>query len=142
MTVTITLTEKQVKEVMAGARKEIEPLTKEEIEKIARKLAGRTWDVPVFFGEQRQIYVFTFVVEKLDDFLYNGLPNEIYGYMRDPEEGLSDEAADKLSESLAEIISKSGVIPIPSFISEGLIKFALGIFIDLLRQGNSVDTLA
>jgi hypothetical protein len=141
MAVTITLTDKQIKEVMAGAHKKIEPLTKEEIEKIAGKLAEKVGNAP-FFGDKEQKYFFTFVVEKLDDFLYNELPNEIYGYMRDPEKGLSDEAADKLSESLAEIISKSGVIPVPPFLIEGSIEFALGIFIDLLRQHNSVDTLA
>jgi hypothetical protein len=81
----ITLTDAQrlaVEQDMKGQ----EMLSNEEVEALTSKLNNKI-DIPFAEGEAEQI-IFVKIVKLFDRLLYQNLPNELYGCVKNPEEGI------------------------------------------------------
>lgn len=109
-------------------------MTETEIRDLARKL-NKKIDVP-FITETGEEKILIKIVLKIDGFLYDNLPNELYDLIRSTERGISDDEAKHLTKRLAVLANKHIDIP---YLWENMeyiaIKFVIGLIVNALRKG-------
>lgn len=76
------------------------------------------------------------IVLKIDRFLYDNLPNELYDLIRDLDKGISDKEAKRLIKRLSKLANKKIDIPyLPERLEYIAIRFVIGIIINSSRKG-------
>lgn len=117
---------------------ERQKLSQEESQKIASKLNGSI-DVP-FKGEKWEQKVLVKLVVKVDNFLYDHLPNELYDLIRSMDEGINDEEAVRLTRSLAKLANKKLDIKyVPEIAEFGILSFVIGWIVNAMRKQWTFD---
>ena len=108
-------------------------MTKEEIKDLAEKL-NKKIDVPII-NETTEEKILIKIVLKVDGFLYNNLPNELYDLVRSVDNGIDDNEAKRLIKRLSKLANKHIDIPyIPEQMEYIAIRFVIGVIINAARK--------
>ena len=82
------------------------------------------------------------IVRKIDRLLYENLPNEIYGLVKDVHDGISDEDAQKLERILAARLNKTVDLPyIPEWIEQQIFETSICLIVTAMRRNCSINEL-
>lgn len=134
---TITLTEEQRKAVKEDMDQKIEMLSDQEVEALASKL-NEEIKLP-FIKEGKEQTVFVKTVKLIDRNLYQCLPNELYGLVKDTSDGISDEEVKELSSVLATRLNYVIDIPyIPDWIEQDIFVFFIELITKAMRKNCSI----
>ncbi len=108
-------------------------MTDVEIKDLAQML-NKKIDVPIISetGEQK---IFIKIVIKIDQFLYNNLPNEFYDLVRSINKGIDDKEAKRLIKRLAKLANKHIDIPyLPESMEYVAIRLIIGVIVNAARK--------
>ncbi len=132
------LTEDDLKKILAeyyAPAKDRTKMTNEEIKELAIKL-NKKINVPLI-NETREEKILIKVVKKIDNFLYDNLPNEFYDLIRSAEDGIGidDNEAKRLIKRLSKLANDKIDIPyIPEPAEYVAFRFVIGIIINAARK--------
>lgn len=108
-------------------------LTPHQILELAERLNKKV-DIP-FIDETGEQKLLVKVITKVDNFLYNNLPNEFYNFARSLDHGINDEEAKKIISSLAKIANQKIDIPwIPEAAEYVAFRFVIGVVVNAVRK--------
>ncbi|MBR8843059.1 MULTISPECIES: hypothetical protein [Pseudoalteromonas] len=134
---TITLTTEQREIVKAEMDNKIEMLSDEEIEVLATKLNEKI-NIP-FIKEGTEQTIFVKIVKLVDRLLYQNLPNELYGLVKDTSDGISDEDAKELASVLGSRMNGKFDIPyLPEWVEQKLFVMLIELIVDAMRKNYSI----
>ncbi|WP_156820900.1 hypothetical protein [Dasania marina] len=133
----ITLTQAQREAVKNDMDNQIEMLTDEEVEILASKLNDKI-DIP-FIKEGTEQTIFVKTVKKADRLLYQSLPNEIYGLVKNISDGISDSDAEELVSVLGTRLNNKFDIPyVPEWIEQKIFETLIGLIVSAMRKNYSI----
>jgi len=133
----IILTEDQRKQVLHEFDVQIEMLSAEEVEVLASKL-NKKIDLP-FITEGTEQIIFVKTVKVFDRLLYQNIPNELYGLIKNTSDGISDKDAEELKLVLGSRLNKSLEIPyVPEWVEQQVFEILIGLVVDAMRKGCSL----
>ena len=133
----IILTEDQRKQVLHEFDVQIEMLSAEEVEVLASKL-NKKIDLP-FITEGTEQVIFVKTVKVFDRLLYQNIPNELYGLIKNTSDGISDKDAEELKLVLGSRLSKSLEIPyVPEWVEQQVFEILIGLVVDAMKKGCSL----
>jgi len=108
-------------------------MTREEVVTLAQRL-NTMIDVPLVRESQEEKIIIK-VVLKVDGFLYDNLPNEIYDLVRSLDDGIDDKEAIRLVKRLALLANEKIDIPyLPESMEYLAIRFVIGVIINAARK--------
>ncbi|MFD2164771.1 hypothetical protein ACFSJY_00700 [Thalassotalea euphylliae] len=108
-------------------------LKEEEIKALAKELNERI-NVPLV-SEAKEEKILIKVVLKVDNFLYDNLPNEVYDLIRSLQDGIDDSEAKRLIKRLSKLANKKIDIPyIPETAEYFAIRFVISVVINAARK--------
>ncbi len=108
-------------------------LTEREVKGLAARL-NEEINVPLI-NETREEKILLKVVVKVDTFLYDNLPNELYDLVRSLPDGIDDQEAKRLITRLSKLANEKIDIPyIPEAGEYIAIKFIIGVIINAARK--------
>ncbi len=130
------LTEEQFKDLLDEYFAPPERRTKmseNEVKALARRLNEKI-NVPLI-GETREEKILIKIVLKVDRFLYDYLPNEIYDLVRSLDRGIDEDEAKRLITRLSILANDKIDIPyIPEAAEYVAIRFIIGVVINAARK--------
>jgi hypothetical protein len=133
----IILTEDQRKQVLHEFDVQIEMLSAEEVEVLASKL-NKKIDLP-FITEGTEQVIFVKTVKVFDRLLYQNIPNELYGLIKNTSDGISDKDAEELKLVLGSRLNKSLEIPyVPEWVEQQVFEILIGLVVDAMKKGCSL----
>ena len=133
----IILTEDQRKQVLHEFDVQIEMLSAEEVEVLASKL-NKKIDLP-FITEGTEQIIFVKTVKVFDRLLYQNIPNELYGLIKNTGDGISDKDAEELKLVLGSRLNKSLEIPyVPEWVEQQVFEILIGLVVDAMKKGCSL----
>ena len=133
----ITLTEGQRKAIKTDMEDQIELLSDDEVEILASKLNDEI-NIP-FIKEGTEQTILVKTVKKFDRLLYENLPNELYGLVKNSRDGISDEDADQLKSVLGERLNKKFDIPyVPEVLEQQIFELLVGLIVTAMRKEFSI----
>jgi hypothetical protein len=133
----IILTEDQRKQVLHEFDVQIEMLSAEEVEVLASKL-NKKIDLP-FITEGTEQIIFVKTVKVFDRLLYQNIPNELYGLIKNTSDGISEKDAEELKLVLGSRLSKSLEIPyVPEWVEQQVFEILIGLVVDAMKKGCSL----
>jgi hypothetical protein len=115
-------------------------MTTAEIIELATRL-NKKINVPIIneTGEQK---ILVKIILKIDNFLYDNLPNEFYDLVRDANNGIDDREARRLIRRLTRLANKKINIPyIPEFMERIAFKFVIGMIVKAARKNMQLSTV-
>ena len=105
----------------------------EEVKDLAKRLNAKI-DVPLV-RETTEEKILIKIVVKVDNFLYDNLPNEFYDLVRSLDKGIDDAEAKRLIKRLSKMANDKIDIPyIPESMEYVAIRFVLGVVINAARK--------
>ena len=108
-------------------------MTMEEIKELAIRINDNV-NIPLV-KETKEEKILIKVILKIDTFLYNNLPNEIYDLVRSMDKGISDEEAKRLIKRLAVLANQKINIPyLPEGVEYKIFRFIIAIVINAARE--------
>lgn len=115
-------------------------MTEKEIKDLAERLNSKI-NVPII-NETKEEKILIKIVMKVDRFLYDNLPNELYGLVRDTDKGIDDTEAKRLIKRLSKYANKKIDIPyIPEVAEYIAIRFVISFIINAARKGHDIETV-
>jgi len=108
-------------------------MTEEEIKDMAQRL-NKKINVPIIkeTGEEK---ILVKIILKIDNFLYDNLPNEFYELVRDVKKGIDNKEARRLVRRLTRLANDKIDIPyLPEVAEHFALKFVIGIIIKSARK--------
>ena len=130
------LTDTQFKQLLDdyfAPPKKRQKMTEEEIKDLAIRLNEKI-NVPLV-GETTEEKILIKVVLKVDTFLYDNLPNEIYDLVRSLDKGIDESEATRLINRLSVLANEKINIPyIPESAEYVAIRFVIGVVINAARK--------
>lgn len=113
-------------------------LTEAEVKDLASKLNDKV-NIPLI-SETREEKILIKVILRVDTFLYDNLPNEIYDLVRSSKSGIEDEEATRLINRLSILANEKINIPyIPEAAEYVAIKFVIRVVINAARKNWNFD---
>ncbi len=113
-------------------------LTPEEVKDLAIRLNEKI-DVP-FINETGEEKILVKVIFKIDNFLYDHLPNEFYDVIRSTDHGISQKEARRLVRRLTRLANDKIDIPyLPEVAEHFAIKFVIGMVVKAARKKLNFD---
>ena len=143
MTTVAELTTDQFKDLLAEYYAEPEKrskMTQEEIKDLAQRL-NRKVNVPIIkeTGEEK---ILIKIILKIDNFLYDNLPNEFYDLIRSADKGIDNREARRLVRRLTKLANEKIDIPyLPEIAEHIAIKFVIGIVVKAAQKSMRFDTV-
>ena len=110
-------------------------MTDVEIEALATRI-NEMKNIPLVneTGEQK---ILRKVVLRVDNFLYDNLPNELYDLVRDADRGISDKEARKLIRRLTKLANEKLDIPyVPEGVEKVIYRLIISTIINAARKGS------
>ena len=108
-------------------------MTQEEIVDLAKRLNERI-NVPIIdeTGEEK---IMVKVILKIDNFLYDNLPNEFYDLIRSTDKGIDEKEAKRLVRRLTKMANDKIDIPyIPEIAERFALRFIIGLVVKAARK--------
>lgn len=114
-------------------------MTEAEIRDLAIRLNEKI-NVPLI-KETKEEKILIKIVIKVDRFLYDNLPNELYDLVRSVDDGIDDDEAKRLIKSLSKLANRYINIPyIPERYEYIAIRFVISIIINAARKLWNLDS--
>lgn len=136
-TPTVSLTQEQWEKIQKDASG-IHMLTQKEVEKLAT-LLNKKVNIPLM-SETTEQTILVKIVRRVDSYLYNALPNELYEQIRDASDGISNEEADQMRAVLATRLNKEVNIKyLPEFVEQQIFELLFGVLISAMRKTFHLD---
>ena len=108
-------------------------MTQAEVRDLAQRLNEKI-NVPII-NETKEEKILIKIVVKIDNFLYDNLPNEFYDLVRSVDQGIDDDEAKRLIKRLSKLANKHIDIPyIPEAFEYIAIRFVIAIVINSARK--------
>jgi len=108
-------------------------MTPEEIKELATRLNHKI-NVPII-SETGEEKILIKIILKIDNFLYDHLPNEFYDLVRSVDKGIDDREAKRLVRRLTRLANDKIDIPyLPEQMEHIALKFVIGMFIKAARK--------
>ena len=108
-------------------------LTSHQVMDLAERLNKKV-DIP-FISETGEEKLLIKIITKVDNYLYDNLPNEIYDLMHSLDHGIDDQEAARIGSKLADLANKKIDIPwIPEPAEYLAIRFVIGVVINAARK--------
>jgi len=108
-------------------------MSNEEIKDLAIRL-NKKINVP-FIREKKEEVILIKIVIKIDRFLYDNLPNELYDLVRSIDKGIDDDEAERLIKRLSHLANRHiNIAYIPENMEYIAIRFIIGIVINAARN--------
>ena len=108
-------------------------MTEEEIKDLAQRL-NKKINVPIV-NETGEEKILIKIILKIDNFLYDNLPNEFYELMRDIDKGIDNKEARRLVRRLTRLANDKIDIPyLPEIAEHFALKFVIGIIVKSARK--------
>ncbi len=115
-------------------------MTEEEIVDLAKRLNDRI-NVPII-NETKEEKIFIKIILKIDNFLYDNLPNEFYELIRSSDKGIDEKEAKRLVRRLTRMANDKVDIPyLPEFAEKFAIKFVIGMVVRSARKKLNFDSV-
>ncbi len=134
---TITLTNGQRMAIKADMEDQTVMLNDDEVEILATKLNDKI-NIP-FIKTGTEQTIFVKIVKQFDKILYQNLPNELYGLVKNSRDGISDEDADQLANVLGERLNKKIDIPyVPEAIEGKIFALLIDLVVTAMRKEFSI----
>lgn len=134
------LTTAEFKEILNGyfaSPDKRSKMTESEIKDVAERL-NKKINIP-FIREPKEEKILIKIVIKIDRFLYDNLPNELYDLVRSLDKGIDDDEAKRLIKRLARLANDKIDIPyIPEKAEYIAFRFVIGIIINAARNQWSI----
>lgn len=137
----ITLNDSQFKDLLKefnAKKSNRQLLTKDEMLAISKRL-GEKISLP-FLDQQNETQVLVKMVIRIDSYLYDNLPNEIYRLIHDLDQGFDESEAALFAARLSK--QAGGTIRFP-FLTEHLeyysIVFMVNLLVNAMREGSNID---
>ncbi|MGH1462027.1 MAG: hypothetical protein ACRBB6_08325 [Neptuniibacter sp.] len=113
-------------------------LRKNELIAIAQRLNEKI-NLP-FLSEKKEHIVLVKLILKVDSYLYEILPNEIYGLIHDLDEGFDESEAAQLAARLSKMAHQEIELPFLSDHQEYYsVTFVLSVLINAMREGSDLE---
>ena len=111
------------------------------IKKLWKRRVAEKINIPFFFSEPKEFAILVKIVTKIDMFLYNKLPNEIYDSIRSLDDGIVSDAEAKQDVSrLSKLANEAIDIPYLSEITEHfVIRLLVGSIVNGMRKNSTLD---
>lgn len=133
----ITLTDAQYQVLLSdyfAAPQERKRLSKDEVAAIASRLNERI-NIPILFSEEREQIILAKIVTRIDTFLYDNLPNEVYDIIRSLDEGIDENEAQTIVKRLSKMANRKIDIPyLPEPLEYLAINFLIGLIVKAMRR--------
>lgn len=108
-------------------------MTQDEIKDLAERL-NKKINVPIM-KETKEEKILVKIILKIDNFLYDNLPNEFYDLVRSSDQGIDSKEAKRLVRRLTKLANDKIDIPyIPESMEKIAIKFIIGIVVKSARK--------
>ena len=134
---TITLTDAQYQAILSdfyAPQEKRARLSQSEVVAIANSLNNKI-DIPIFFSEDQEQKILVKIVTKIDGFLYENLPNEVYDLIRSLPEGIDDEEAQRIVRSFSKLANEKINIPyLPEVAEYVAISFVINVIVNAMRK--------
>ncbi len=115
-------------------------MTTAEIKEMATRL-NKKINVPIIneTGEQK---ILVKIILKIDNFLYDNLPNEFYDLVRSPDKGIDNREARRLVKRLTKLANEKIDIPyLPEPMERIAFKFVIGMIVKAARKKMKLSTV-
>lgn len=113
-------------------------MTREEIQDLAIRLNKRI-NVPII-SETGEEKILIKIILKIDNFLYDNLPNEFYDLVRDAKKGIDKKEAKRLVRRLTKLANDKIDIPyLPELAEHFAIKFVIGMVVKAAQKTLQFD---
>ena len=113
-------------------------MTEEEIRDLAQRLNQKI-NVPII-DETQEEQILIKIILKIDNFLYDHLPNEFYDVIRSSDKGIDEKEARRLVRRLTRIANDKIDIPyLPEIAEQFAIKFVIGLVVKAARKHLNFD---
>lgn len=123
-----------------AAPKKRNKMTQAEIKDLAQRL-NKKINVPII-NETGEEKIFIKIILKIDNFLYDNLPNEFYDLVRNIDRGIDDKEARRLVRRLTKLANQKIDIPyLPEAAEQFALKFVIGIVIKSARKNQVFKTV-
>jgi len=133
----IVLTEEQREIIRRDMDSQIEMLSDEEVEALASKL-NKKIDIP-FIPEGTEQVIFVKTVKQFDRMLYQSLPNELYGLVKNASAGISEKDAEALKLVLGTRMNNRLDIPyVPEWVEQEIFELLLDLIVKAMRKKYSI----
>ncbi|WKJ89826.1 hypothetical protein QZJ86_17725 [Methylomonas montana] len=133
----IVLTEEQREIIRRDMDSQIEMLSDEEVEALASKL-NKKIDIP-FIPEGTEQVIFVKTVKQFDRMLYQSLPNELYGLVKNASAGISEKDAEALKLVLGTRLNNRLDIPyVPEWVEQEIFELLLDLIVKAMRKKYSI----
>ncbi len=132
----ITLTKKQHEGIIKDASGS-SMLTPKQLELLASRVNAMV-NIP-YLNEEQEQKVLVKAVRAVDLFLYDQLPNEIYGLIKDASDGISQEEAERMSKRLAQIANERVNLPyLTEWMEQKIFEMLIGFILNAMVKGNKL----
>src|SRR5690554_4376401 len=116
-------------------------LTHDEIKNLAEKLNGKI-NIPII-GETGEEKIFIKIILKIDNFLYDNMPNEFYDLIRHSENGIDEEEAKMLVGRLTKLANKKINLPfISEKTEEKIFRFVIGLIVKAAKKNTDLEKVS
>ena len=130
---TITLTDIQRRKVKDEMDNQIQMLDDDEVEALATKLNEQI-NIP-FIAEGTEQTIFVKIVRNFDRILYDNLPNELYGLIKNASDGISDKDAEQMAVILGRRLNTKIDIPyVPEIIEQEIFTLLIRLIVNAMRK--------
>ncbi|RIH65075.1 hypothetical protein D1164_10830 [Mariniphaga sediminis] len=113
-------------------------MTQEELKDLAERL-NRKINIPLVkeTGEEK---ILIKIILKIDNFLYDSLPNEFYDLVRSTDKGIDEREAKRLVRRLTKLANDKIDIPfLPEAVEKFVIRFVIGMVVKAARKKLDFD---
>ena len=136
-TPSITLTPEQWDKVQKDASG-THMLSEEEVGRLAALLNDKV-NIP-FMSENTEGKILIKLVRRVDSYLYDALPNELYEQIRDSADGISKEEAEEMKKILASRVNdKVNIKYLPESVEQKIFELLFGVLINAMRKNWNLD---
>jgi hypothetical protein len=104
-------------------------LTEDEVKALAERINGKV-NIPVI-GESGEEKILIKIILKIDNFMYDNLPNEFYDLIRAADKGIDEDEAKMISARLTKLANEKINLP---FLSETAEEKILGYVIEMIMN--------
>jgi hypothetical protein len=116
-------------------------LTHDEIKNLAEKLNGKI-NIPII-GETGEEKIFIKIILKIDNFLYDNMPNEFYDLIRHSENGIDEKEAKVLVNRLTKLANKKINLPfISEKTEEKIFRFIIGLIVKAAKKNTDLEKVS
>jgi hypothetical protein len=140
-TTTGNLTSDQLDQIKLDMSETIEMLNDAQVNALAQQV-NKAINLP-FLKEEKELIVFAKIIRRIDQKLYQLLPNEYYELIKDATDGITKEEAIVMEQRLTPLVNNAINIPILSEKQEEkLIRLILGLIINAMVKGSKLEEVA